>query len=252
MADGDTTLTSVERAFAVVDYLREVESAGVTEVARGLDIPTSTAHTHLTTLEQLGYIVKRDGSYYVGLRFLELGESARNRRDIYDIARGEVEQLANETGELVGVMVEEHGQGVYLHRSRGDQVALADTRAGRHVNLHSRAAGKSILAHLPDGRIAEIIDQHGLPRETDRTITSRDELEAELATIREDGYAIDDGEQLKGLRCVAAPIVSDGNPVGAISVSGPKGRIRGDRFRDELPELVTSTANVIEVNISYS
>ena len=150
MADGDTTLTSVERAFAVVDYLREVESAGVTEVARGLDIPTSTAHTHLTTLEQLGYIVKRDGSYYVGLRFLELGESARNRRDIYDLTRGEVEQLANETGELVGVMIEEHGQGVYLHRSRGDRVALADTRG--EVRQPPLPGGGKVDSRSPPGR----------------------------------------------------------------------------------------------------
>lgn len=184
MADGDTTLTSVERAFAVVDYLREVESAGVTEVARGLDIPTSTAHTHLTTLEQLGYIVKRDGSYYVGLRFLELGESARNRRDIYDLTRGEVEQLANETGELVGVMIEEHGQGVYLHRSRGDRVALADTRG--EVRQPPLPGGGKVDSRSPPGRAdREITDQHGFPRETDKTITSRDELEAELATIRE-------------------------------------------------------------------
>ena len=151
MADGDTTLTSVERAFAVVDYLREVESAGVTEVAWGLDIPTSTAHTHLTTLEQLGYIVKRDGSYYVGLRFLELGESARNRRDIYDLTRGEVEQLANETGELVGVMIEEHGQGVYLHRSRGDRVALADTRGSTSTSTPGRRESRFSLTSRTGG-----------------------------------------------------------------------------------------------------
>jgi DNA-binding transcriptional ArsR family regulator len=151
MADGDTMLTSVERAFAVVDYLREVESAGVTEVARGLDIPTSTAHTHLTTLEQLGYIVKRDGSYYVGLRFLELGESARNRRDIYDLTRGEVEQLANETGELVGVMIEEHGQGVYPHRSRGDRVALADTRGSTSTSTPGRRESRFSLTSRTGG-----------------------------------------------------------------------------------------------------
>lgn len=252
MAGNGTTLTSVERAFAIVDYLREAERAGVTDVAEALDIPTSTAHTHLNTLEQLGYIVKEDGNYHVGLRFLELGERARNRRKIYDLARGEVEQLANETGELAGMMIEEHGQGVYLHRSRGDQAVLADTRAGKHVHLHSRAAGKAILAHLPAERVTEIIEEHGLPRETSQTVTSRSELDAELEQIREDGYAIDDGEQLDGLRCIGAPILSDGYPVGALSVSGPKGRIRGDRFKQDLPELVTSTANVIEVNISYS
>jgi DNA-binding IclR family transcriptional regulator len=113
--------------------------------------------------------------------------------------------------------------------------------------------GKAILAHLPESRVHEILDRHGLPEKTEQTITERDALFEELSEIRERGVAFDREERLSGLRCVAVPILSNSSRVeGALSVSGPTSRMQGERFESELPERLRSAANVIELNITYS
>lgn len=250
--DEPSTVRATETSLRIIEALRELDGAGVTELAAHLDLPKSTVHTHLQTLRQCEYVVKRDGYYDVGLRFLGLGEYARERRRLSTIGPPEIEKLADETAEMANLLVEEHGRGVFLYRAKGSEAVHMDTHAGKRVYLHTTGFGKSILAHLPDDRVEAIVDRHGLRERTPNTITDREALYDALETIRERGYAFDDEERLQGLRCVAAPIVVEEGVVGAVSVSGPKSRLRGRRFREELPELVESAANVIEINLTYA
>lgn len=247
------TVGATETSLRILETLKGLDGAGVTEVANRLDLPKSTVHNHVSTLLRNEYVVKEGNTYRVGLQFLEFGEYIRNRMPIYDVARPEVERLADETGELSNLLVEEHGKGVYLSRAEGNKAVQLDTYAGMRVHLHCTALGKAILAYLPEERVREILDTHGLPKRTETTITDEEELFDELEGIRERGYARDTEERVAGLRCVAAPIRNlDGNPLGAISVSGPTSRMKGERFEEEVPEDLTSTANVIELNLNYS
>ena len=247
-------VSSVERTFEVIDALRELEGAGVTELADRLDIPKSTAHTYLSTLEQEEYVVREGDEYHVGVRFLEVGGFARRRTGLYSVAKPEVDRLAEETENFANLMVEEHGWGIYIHRSeKGGLTTGVDSYVGTRVHLHSTGLGKAILAHLPEQRLDEIVDRHGLRRETPNTITSRDALDRELETIRERGYAFDREEYLAGLRCVAAPILDENEEVlGAISVSGPTNRFKGEYLERTLPDEVLEVANLIELNVTYS
>lgn len=153
---------------------------------------------------------------------------------------------------MANLLVEEHGRGVFLYRAKGADAVHMDTHAGKRVPLHTTGFGKSILAHLPAKRVETILDRHGLPSVTSGTITDRAALYEELETVRERGYAYDDEERLEGLRCVAAPIVVNETVLGAVSVSGPKSRMQRDWYTDELPSLVMSAANVIEINSTYA
>lgn len=246
-------IKATETTFAIVNALKDLDGAGVTELADYLDLPKSNVHNYLSTLHQEEYIVKNGTTYSVGIRFLELGAYARNRMDIYEIAKPEVEKLADETGELANLLVEEHGRGSYLHRARGDQAVQVEAFTGTRVYLHSTALGKAILAHMPPSRVDEIVETHGLPPSTERTLTTREELDEVLGTIRERGYAVDDEERHKGLRCVAAPILSnDDRVLGAVSVSGPTNRMKGERFETDIPGKLLETVNVIELNVTYS
>ena len=246
-------IKAAKTSFEIVETLRELNGGGVSEVAERLDKPTSTVHDYLRTLEADEYIVKEEGTYYVGTRFLQLGEQARARKEPFAIARPEVDDLADQTGEHANLMIEEHGLGVFLYKARGDKAVQLDTHAGMRVPLQTAALGKSIMAHRPREEVEAIIDRHGLPRVTENTITDRDELFDELEGIRERGYAYDDAERVKGMRCVAAPITDDdGRAIAAVSVSGPESRMREDHFTQEIPELVLRTSNVIEVNLTYS
>jgi IclR family acetate operon transcriptional repressor len=247
-----TTVRATETSFRILDALRALDGAGVTELASYLELPKSTVHNHLQTLRRSEYVTKQGPEYDVGLRFLQLGEYARDRRQVATIGPPEIEKLAAETREMANLLVEEHGRGVFLYRAKGADAVHMDTHAGKRVHLHTTGFGKSILAHLPKERVEAIFERHGLPRVTPNTITDREQLMDELGEIREQGYAYDDEERLEGLRCIAAPIVVDSDVLGAVSVSGPKSRMSGKWYTEELPALTMSAANVIEINSTYA
>lgn len=247
-----TTVRATETSFRILDALRALDGAGVTELASYLELPKSTVHNHLQTLRRTEYVTKQGPEYDVGLRFLQLGEYARDRRQVATIGPPEIEKLAAETREMANLLVEEHGRGVFLYRAKGADAVHMDTHAGKRVHLHTTGFGKSILAHLPEERVEEVLDRHRLPQVTPNTITDREQLMDELDEIRAQGYAYDDEERLEGLRCIAAPIVVDSDVLGAVSVSGPKSRMSGEWYTEELPALTMSTANVIEINSTYA
>lgn len=253
MESQGVTVQATQTSFRILEALVRLNGAGVTELATELNLPKSTVHNHLNTLHTIEYVVKNGDTYDVGLQFLNLGEYSRNRLKLYKTARPEIELLAEQTGELVNLSVEEYNRGVYLYLARGDQAVQLDTHAGMQVNLHCTALGKAILAHMNPERVEHIIDTFGLPARTEHTITDREELLDELEAIRERGYAFDQQERLIGLRCLATPVTTpDENVVGVISVSGPTSRMQGARYREELPDLLLNAANVIELNMTYS
>ena len=243
---------TTEKTLALIEVLMERGPCGVTELAENLDLGKSAVHNHLTTLREHGYVLQRGDEYQLGLKFLEVGGHTRKSMEFYQVAEPEVKSLAAETGELANLLVEEQGLGVYLMRSKGDRAVDLDTYAGLRTYLHTTALGKAILAHLPEDRVEEIVDRRGLEQETPQSIGSRDELFEALEGVRERGYAVDDGERLEGLRCIAAPVKhSSGEVLGSISVSAPASRVSDDDLHGELPERVLSAANVIELNINY-
>lgn len=241
------------KTLRLIEILKQFQSAGVTKLASELNMGKSAVHNHLSTLEEAGYVVKHGDEYKLGLKFLELGGLSRIRMEVFKITEPKLNDLARRSDELCNLMVEERGLGVYLYRAKGDEAVDVDTYVGRQGYLHNTALGKAILAHYPRERVEGIIDTHGLPAETEDSITDEEELFDELRTVREQGYAIDDEERLKGLRCVAAPMLNSQNEVlGSISISAPKSRMKRDRLEGEIASLVQDTTNVIELNINYS
>lgn len=243
---------AAQTTIRIVEALHEHEGVGVTELADELEYPKSSIHNYLSTLHQEGYVVKEDDEYHVSLQFLDIGSFARHRRQIYEIAKPEVTQLARDTGELANLLVEEHGEGVYIYREQGENAVEVDSYTGQRVYLHNTALGKAILAHMPRGHVEDIVDTHGLPATTDKTVTDRETLFERLDDIKDRGVAFDDEERLRGLRCVAVPILTQNDDVeGAISVAGPSSRFRGEWFREELPDRLRNAVNIIELNITY-
>jgi len=233
---------------SVVEALATEGGAGVTTVADRLGIAKSTAHAHLQTLLDQRFVVKRDGQYHVGLRFLELGQSAKAPWDAYGFIEEKVEELAEESQMRAQFLVEEHDEAVYVYRSTGRHSVPTDSRVGVRIPLHSVAAGKAMLAHLPEERVEEIVDRRGLDRLTGTTITDREALAEALDQVRERGYALNNEESWEGVRAVGAPITTPGGAVlGGLSVSGSVPRFDPEEFVD----LVVGAANEIELNIRY-
>jgi len=247
-----SSIEAVEKSVLVLETLRELDGAGVTELADHLGMAKATVYSHLNTLKNTKLVVQEGTKYRIGLRFLDFGEYTKQRSRLYPVAKPEADALAEESGEAVQFLVEEHGQGVYLYKTETDRAIQTGTRTGSRRPLHCTALGKSVLAHLPEDRVESIIDSNGLSRQTPNTITDRETLFETLARVRERGYALDDEEIQPGLRCVAAPVLDfEDDVLGAISVAGPTSRMSGTRFRETIPEMVTNSANIIEINVRH-
>jgi len=246
------TVKATETSFAIAEYLSGDEPTGVTELAETFDLSKSTIHSHLQTLRSLGYVVKEGTEYRLGLKFLGLGDRARQRYNLYDVAKPEVDRLVEEVGERAQVMVEENAAGVYIYQSKADQAVQTDSHIGTVADLHTTAIGKAYLAFLDDNGFERIFDQLELTEQTPNTLTDPASLRDNLAEIADRGYAFNDQEKTIGMRAVGAPILSDDNHVlGAISVSGPTTRMKGTWFREEVPEMVTQSARVIGIKATY-
>ncbi|THE63017.1 IclR family transcriptional regulator [Salinadaptatus halalkaliphilus] len=236
---------SIGKAFDIVDIVADQNGARVSTIADDLEMAKSTVHLHLQTLEDEGLLRQEGKEYRLGLRFLDFGYRAREDQPISTVAHPEIEELAAETGETVWVVTEENGQCIYLDSATGDRALHTRGRIGRQSHMHYLAAGKAILAELPADRVDAIVDRHGLPAATDRTIDSRDALFETLERVRDRGYAINDGEEVDGVYAVAAPIVVDKTVLGAISVSGPEHRLKRDTVHSTVIEALLATANAV-------
>jgi DNA-binding IclR family transcriptional regulator len=243
----EVPIQSAKQAFDVLETLAVEGESSLAEVEEELAVPRSTAHDYLTTLRHLEYVVKRGNRYRASSRALGFGIRVRENLQLFQVAEPEIDELADETGEHVSLMVEEHDLGVLLSIVEGEQAFDLGVSEGSRMALSTNAPGKAMLANMPEERVREVLDRRGLPAITAATITDSDELFAELEAIRERGYAADMGERVEGVRAVSVPIVTRNQVHGALTVSGPTKRMSGTRFREEIPDRLSRAANVIEV-----
>jgi DNA-binding IclR family transcriptional regulator len=241
------------KLLSIIEELAELHRAGVTTLSDRLDMPKSTVHAHLQTLHDEEYVVNENGQYRLGLKHLYLGTVVRDRIPGYRFIKEKVDELAETTGERAQFIVEDHGHGVYVYRAVGPNAVETDSGTGNRVPLNAISAGKAILAFMPRERVEAILSEVGLPDRTENTITDTDEFWAVLDEIRADGYAHNYEESTAGLRAVGVPVLKpDEEVIGAISVSGPSNRLRGERIEREIPNEILGVVNEIELNIRFS
>lgn len=249
----EVEVKTIERMFVITDALRNLDGARISELGEYTGLANSTVHRHLNTLNKMGYVVQEGDIYQIGLGFLDIAEYAHNRKKAYQLAKPKVQELAEETDERCQFVVEEHGRGVYVHVETGSHAVETNSRIGKRLYLHSTSVGKAILAHLPDQRVDEIIDEWGLPKQTENTITRREDLEEELEQIREKGVAYNREGNIKGLRSVGTPVLGpSGQIIGSLSISGPTHRMKGEKYEETMPDLLLGAANELELNLEYS
>lgn len=239
------------KTFDIIETLVELDGAGVVELADRVGLAPSTVHDHLATLASRGLVVKENSEYHVGLKFLEYGIHARNRLPFIDIAQPELRKLAKETGEIAWLYTEEYGRGVVVHKETGENALETVGHFGWRPYLHCTAAGKAILAHMSEEEVDSIIELHGLPTHTEQTISNREELHAELETIRKEGFSVNGEEQNNGIAAVGVPLLHNGEVLGAVSISGPTHRISGEYSWNELASHIKNLTEQIELKLRY-
>lgn len=248
MNERPRTIKSVENARRIIGVLEDKDGATVAEVAEEVDLTRGTIHTYLVTLNREGFIRKSKHNVYdINLQILDLASSIRERQVIYKHGRHEANELAITTGDVTHLAVESDGVVYVLHSSRGS--LKEETPSNGSIPIHATATGKAILAKLPDERVTEIIESHGLKPLTQHTITDPERLFAELKKIRKQGYAENKQEQTMGAQTYATSVQTpNGDLAGSIAISGTIGRFE-QKDTDTIVQKLIEAANQIEVNI---
>lgn len=216
---------SLERAFAILETMADAGGViSLSQLASDAQLPLPTIHRLVRTLVDLGY-VRQEASrqYSLGPRLIRLGETTS--RMLGRWARPHMERLAHELGESVNLAMLDGDQVVYVGQVMASRNSMRMfTEVGRRVLPHCTGVGKAIMAEMDPEEVRALLGRTGMPARTDHTITSPDQLLAELERSRERGYALDEGEQELGVRCVAVAVPDAPQPL-ALSVSGPLTRM---------------------------
>ncbi|MFB6184228.1 MAG: IclR family transcriptional regulator [Haloarculaceae archaeon] len=247
---GGRPLKALETTIDVVEAVREFEGTTLADLADALPYPKSTIYYHVDTLRRHGYLVTQEGEYQIGLKFLYHGAYAKRRQSAYSIVDEKLQELSVDLSAATDFSVAENGRLIVLSQRIGgaDKHKFLE---GSYLYLTASSAGKSILAEMSDAQVDAIVDRWGLPRETDDTITDRDELRADLERTRERGYAVSDEELLTGLRSVSATVHDPaGDVIGSVSVSGPSYRYTMDTIEGRFADRLLQAVSDLETEIS--
>lgn len=216
-------IQSVERALGILDLFSERETElKITEISQRMGLHKSTLHALLKTLQSLGYIEQSEanGPYRLGMKLFERGYLVLKTKDFVSVARPHLVRLAAETGQTTHLGVLDGHHGVYIDKVEGERSIIVYSRIGRRMPVHSTAIGKVLAAFQPKPVLQAILDDYDFEPITENTIASEAAFTAALAAVRETGFAVDEQENVRGVRCGAVPIWNhERRLVAAISLS---------------------------------
>jgi IclR family transcriptional regulator, acetate operon repressor len=239
---------SVERTLDLLEYLARSSSwVRISELSNATGQPVGTIHRLLKTLVGRKYAVRDSHTrrYALGPAFRLLADAGLQTIDWSEIGTPLLRELVEISGETANLAVMEGNRAVYVAQAQPVRMVRMFTELGNRVPLHCTGCGKVLLAYQPDSVIASIIAETGLPGYTDKTITDAGQFQQELEMIRQQGYAVDNGEQEEGVRCLSVPVYGPkGKVVAAMSISGPGSRLDSRRTPTLLPHLKRISASV--------
>ena len=219
---------ALERALEIVATVGDAEEISLGVLAARLGIPKGSLLRHLRVLENAGYVTMAPESklYSLGPALIHLGFMARQRLLVPELATPALRWLRDRYDESVHLGILSGPDVIHVAVAPSRQAIKMAVPVGERTFAHVSALGKAMMAWAPAGRLDEIIAERGLPRLTERTLTTAEALRAEFALIRERGWSMDDEESEHGLRCVGAPVRSEREDVvAAMSISAPASRM---------------------------
>jgi len=244
----------LNKSFSILEVLLQQGSAmNMTEISEKLGLYPSTIHRILDTLKHWGYVDQDPNTqkYQLGLKLLELGMAKFHQMDLVRESTPYLKELVNQCNETVHLGVLEEGEVLYLAKEESSQTIRMCSYVGKRAPLHSTALGKVLLADLSEEERRKILEQKGLPRITEKTITDKEELEKELNRIKKQGFALDRRENEKDVCCIAAPIKNyQGKVIAAISISSPAYRVDINK-QSHLKEALIEITKKISKRLGY-
>ena len=219
-----TYVNTVLRAMQILKLLAKRKEMTITEISNNLDIPKSSTFDIISTLKKSAFVEVRDEklkTYSLGIASFEVGSAYLSQINLTAVVTPYLEALMNEFMVTSFLVVEDHGEVVYVDKVEPTTTTRTTLPLGSRRNMYNTALGKSILACYSAEKVREILgDESLLKAKTKRTITNYRALLKDLELTRARGYAIDNGEDHDNVFCLAAPLLNDkSEPVAAISLS---------------------------------
>jgi len=250
-----TKSKTVEKSLKIIEYaLKKNVSIGIHEIAKNLNMNTSTVQRIVNTLSRGRYLSQDSESkkYVLGLKFLEISKCILNEIDLIKIARPHLKELRDTTQETIHLMILDGSMGVYIDSLESPRRIRVVSAIGTSDDLHYSAVGKAILAYLPNNEVEKIVKIRGLKKMAINTITDFNNLKKELSEIKRCGYSIDDEEGEIGTRCIGAPIFKHNGKVNtSISLAAPCQRLTKRKINQYSP-LIIETAKKISAELGYN
>jgi IclR family transcriptional regulator, acetate operon repressor len=235
---------SAGKALDLLFYLaRSGGGISLARLSRDTGMNKATALRYLSVLESRGVAERSGAGWSLGLALFELGSHVPVRSIVVERVRPFLERLARETGESANLACLAGSSAIYLDRAEADRSLRMRSVPGDRLPLYCTGVGKAILSLLPEERARSILGAGPLPKINDRTLTDPEDVIREAARARNSGYGLDSEEYEVGLTCMAKPLRLPGSDfAGAISVSGPTGRMRDPTTRERFMECLSRAA----------
>ncbi len=236
------------RALIILEALADnANGLTLTELSDLTGITKTTAYRFLQDLVTHHYVRRDDASkrYFLGYRVLGLSAALLDGLDVRTVARAELEHLVAELQETVHLVQLDGTEAVYIDKVDCPQPIMLKSRIGKRRPIHCTGVGKVLLAFSPDSLLDQLIQEPGLTRYTQNTITDPAELRTELLNIRTRGYALDNSEHREGITCIAGPVFDvHGRITAAVSVAGPTFRFPLARAESAAPLVLESCRTI--------
>jgi len=240
----------IDRMMKLLDVLAQhPEPLGLKQISQYTQLHPSTAHRILAAMSADRLVDRVEpGSYRLGMRLLELGNTVKARISVRELALPIMRELHAQTGETVNLSVRHGDEIVYVERTSSGRSAMRVVHViGARAALHITAAGKLFLLEDGFAKLRDYAKRSGLAQHTRNTLTSIALLERDLERTQRQGYAIDNEEAEIGVRCVAAGLRNDaGRLVAALSLSTP-----ADRMKTQWGPLIKETADRVSQSIGH-
>lgn len=224
---------AIKRAFQIIEFLATQDSRmSISDIRSALRLPLSSTANIMYTLSDLGYLERdeSDASYRLSVKLLGIAVQAQKRLDLASQGYELLKDAVRETGLTGHLSVLRDGQSMYIARVPSNSFVQINSYVGQRWPAHTSAAGKALLAFLPEAQMQRLLKQMVFQKRTPHTLTSRSALLKQLRSFRQLGYTWERNEGEIGLGCVAAPIVGAGQEVvAAISLTGTSHQISPKR-----------------------
>ncbi len=241
-------INSITKAFNLLEIIVTKNEFQLSELCRLLKYPKTTIHRMLLTLESLGYVQQNSVSrgYVATIKILELGVKVVRNLNYIEIAKPLMVKLSEKTGETINLGILDGLDVICVHNVESNQyLRIAGQPIGHRAKAYHTGMGKVLLAYLSEEERAELFSNNSITPHTSKSLKTVSAIEENLQQVRNQGYAVDDEEAHKGVRCVGAPIF-DNIPkvIAGISIVCPASRLNEEDI-ESLAKLITETAAVI-------